>query len=79
MKSVCCPFTLRSVLSAALAAVTLALAACGGGDGGSTAVAAGTSSTAALIATAPEPLGANCPAGGTRVQAGADANLDGVL
>ncbi|TAG24225.1 MAG: hypothetical protein EAZ37_16770, partial [Burkholderiales bacterium] len=33
----------------------------------------------ALIATSPEPAGANCANGGTRVLAGPDANSDGVL
>lgn len=33
----------------------------------------------ALVLTTPEPAGANCPAGGTKVQAGVDANGNGAL
>lgn len=41
--------------------------------------AAGTAGTPALVRLVPEPAGARCAAGGTLVQAGADANRNGVL
>lgn len=50
----------------------LTLAACGGGNDS-------TPSPAALVATAAEPAGANCATGGTRIQAGPDANRNNIL
>lgn len=41
--------------------------------------ASGASGARALVATAPEAPGANCPTGGTRVQGGTDTNNNGVL
>lgn len=38
----------------------------------------GASSTT-LVTTSPEPAGANCPAGGVKIESGVDANGDGIL
>lgn len=49
-----------------------AVVACGAGSNG-------VSGTSALVATAPEPAGKNCPSGGTRIDVGQDSNSDGKL
>jgi hypothetical protein len=63
-----------------LAAASLALctlAACGGGDGATG--PAGANGLAAVLRSTPEPAGANCATGGTRLQAGADTNFNATL
>lgn len=71
-------------LRLALALVLTAfLSGCGGGDGkdgvdgvnGSN----GRDATPVLIHSTVEPAGANCPAGGSRIDSGQDANLNGTL
>src|SRR5262249_1704098 len=37
------------------------------------------SSGNSLVKTSPEPAGANCPSGGTKIESGVDANANGVL
>ena len=69
-------------LSAAMLA--FALAACGGGGGSDESAApnaapATTNGTAPLVATVPEPAGANCPEGGTKLSVGTDADANGTL
>jgi hypothetical protein len=63
-----------SPLLALLMTSTLGLVACGGGDG-----ADGASGLIAALRSSTAPPGANCPAGGTRLQAGADTNRNGLL
>lgn len=67
-------------LRALLAGVALVVSACGGGsDGGGTPPAPDAPVQQALIRTSAELPGARCPNGGTRAQAGHDANGNGVL
>jgi hypothetical protein len=60
--------------------LVLSLAACGGSDGkdgvrGSN----GQDAKPVLVKTTQEPAGLNCPSGGSRIDSGIDANLNGVL
>ena len=70
----------RGVLACLLATGLLLQAACGGSDGapGPTGPA-GSEGMSTLTSLAAEAAGSNCPAGGTRLQAGLDANRNGVL
>ena len=54
--------------------VTLTQYVCNGSPGST-----GAGGAAALVSMANEPAGANCPAGGTKVTSGPDANANGVL
>lgn len=59
------------------AEVTSTTYACNGSTGATG--AAGNDGFASLVAVATEPPGAQCPAGGSRISAGVDANRNGVL
>lgn len=71
-------FPARRLAHLLAAAGALALAACGGGDGG-TATPAPDATSSVVIRTFAEPAGANCATGGTRADAGRDANGNGAL
>lgn len=75
-------FPARRLAHLLAVAGALALAACGGGDGGGAAPAPAPTPDAAstvVIRTTAEPAGANCALGGTRADAGRDANANGTL
>lgn len=60
--------------------VMTSLAACGGSDGKDGATGAnGLDAKPVLVKTTQEPAGLDCSSGGTRVDSGLDANLNGVL
>jgi photosystem II stability/assembly factor-like uncharacterized protein len=74
------PVTRHRLTSAGLLTALL-LSACGGGGGDVSATDPTTTSEVltALVAAHPEPAGASCAAGGTRIDAGFDANGNGTL
>lgn len=72
-------FPARRLAQWLAAAGTLTLAACGGGGDAGTAPPAPDAASTVVIRTTAEPAGTQCALGGTRADAGRDANGNGVL
>ena len=66
---------LVAVVAVLIGGLSLLVAACGSGSPGTN----GTPGANALVSTSPEPAGANCPYGGTKIEVGLDTNGNGVL